>query len=95
MPILKVSKDICPRLNNRYHLQTMSVFKSFRAVINQANEKAQTSSFYPIRRNLCKARAPNYLVLLKSIVISDWFYILENINIYFKPTVKLKKNRIY
>lgn len=71
----------------------MSVFKGFRVVINQANEKAQTASFYPIRRNLCKCRAPNCLVLLKCIVTSDWFYILENINIYFKLTAKLKKNR--
>lgn len=28
-------------------------------------------------------------------VVSDWFYILENINIYFKLPVKLKKNKMY
>lgn len=27
--------------------------------------------------------------------MSDWFYILENINIYFKLTAKLKKNKVY
>lgn len=71
----------------------MSVFKGFRAVINQANEKAQSTSLYPIRRNLCKCRAPNCLVLLKCTVMSDWFYIFENVNIYFKLIAKLKKNR--
>lgn len=35
------------------------------------------------------------MVLLKCIVMSDWFYILENINIYFKLTAKLKKNKVY
>lgn len=56
-------------------------------------KKAQSTSLYPIRRNLCKCRAPNCLVLLKCTGMSDWFYIFENVNIYFKLIAKLKKNR--
>lgn len=72
----------------------MSVFQGFRAIINQAHEKAQASSFYPIRE--ISARPGHQTVWLcgNALWLSDWFYILENINIYIKLPVKLKKNKV-